>query len=133
MAAMSGLSISMWATGETGAGLANVSYAKLSPDGRVFLRSAPVQNDLSPAPVTMTTRISSSSRTRFHVRMSSSRVSGSIAFIASGRFSVTVATWFSTLTRTLTAPPRRILDFDVYAASYPAAAHDHSAAGRVEV
>jgi len=58
----------------------------------VFFKSEPVQNALSPAPVSTTQRTASSPAARCHAACNSSRVSGSMAFIASGRFSVTMAT-----------------------------------------
>ena len=59
--------------------------------GMKVFRSAPAQN-ASPAPVTIATSSESSSRKSSHVCHSSSWVSGSIAFLASGRLSVTYAT-----------------------------------------
>ena len=63
MAAMMGLSVSMCAAVDADTGLAKVCRAKLSL-GMPLFRSAPAQKAFSPAPVTTTTQISSSLRTR---------------------------------------------------------------------
>ena len=55
-------------------------------------RSAPTQNAL-PAPVTMPTQASSSSRKRSHAAFSSVRTAPVIALSFSGRLYVIVATW----------------------------------------
>ena len=69
--------------------------------GIVFFRSAPAQNALSPAPVTIATQIDGLSRTSVHASDSAPSVSGSSAFIASGRSIVTVATRSATSNRTV--------------------------------
>jgi hypothetical protein len=61
--------------------------------GIIFFRSAPAENAFSPAPVRIATHASGSSRNRIQASISSPCVSGSIAFMASGRFSVIVTTW----------------------------------------
>ena len=58
--------------------------------GIIFLRSAPAQKLFSPAPVRMATHAPSSSRKRVHAWTRASWVSGSIAFMASGRLIVMV-------------------------------------------
>ena len=75
----------MWATG---------SYPRPPENaaGIIFLRSAPAENARSPAPVRMATQAESSSRNRTQAATSASWVSGSIAFIASGRVIVMVNT-----------------------------------------
>ena len=61
-------------------------------------RSMPVQNALSPLPVSTTTRMSSSARSASHRVRQSCCIPAVKALWASGRFSVTVATWSSTST-----------------------------------
>ena len=67
----------------------------------VFFRSAPAQNALPPAPVTIATQMSGLSRISTQASCSAEMVSGSSAFIASGRLMVTVATRSSTSNRTV--------------------------------
>src|SRR5256712_9173512 len=64
--------------------------ASMSPPERAEPRSAPPQKILSPAPVMITERTLSSSRTEFSASFSS-RMSGSLMALAGGRFSVTTA------------------------------------------
>ena len=65
-------------------------YGSYSASG-ISLRSMPVQNARSPAPVSTTTRTSSSSRTWRHTASISSTMVVSNALWTSGRSSVTVA------------------------------------------
>src|SRR5215470_2072202 len=64
--------------------------ASTSPPENAEPRSAPPQKILSPAPVMMTERTLSSSRTEFSASFSS-RISASLIALAGGRFSVTIA------------------------------------------
>ena len=62
------------------------------------LRSMPVQNARSPAPVRTTTRTSSSTRSASHRSRQSRFMPAVKALWASGRFNTTVATWSVTVT-----------------------------------
>ena len=62
------------------------------------LRSMPVQNARSPAPVSTTTRTSSSARSASHRSRQSRCMPAVKALWASGRFRTTVATWSATVT-----------------------------------
>src|SRR5438067_7008606 len=64
--------------------------ASTSPPEKAEPRSAPPQRILSPAPVMMTARTLSSSRTELSTSLSS-RMSGSLIALAGGRLSVTTA------------------------------------------
>src|SRR5712664_1145463 len=64
--------------------------ASMSPPEKAEPRSAPPQKILSPAPVMITERTLSSSRTEFSASLSS-RMSCSLMALAGGRFSVTTA------------------------------------------
>jgi hypothetical protein len=60
--------------------------------GMSFFRSAPAENAFSPAPVRIATQASGSSRNRVHASISYWCISGSTAFMASGRSIVIVTT-----------------------------------------
>src|SRR4051794_3478505 len=75
------------------------------PSPTMLLRSRPVQNARSPAPVSTMTRTSSSVRSRRHNADSSSSIRPSNAFMTSGRLSVTQPT--PSRTSKLTVSTRR--------------------------
>src|SRR5689334_22483300 len=70
--------------------LPNRMNASTSPPEKAEPRSAPPQKILSPAPVMITARTLSSSRTEFSASLSS-RMSASLIALAGGRLSVTIA------------------------------------------
>ena len=63
----------------------------MASKGIIFFRSAPAEKALSPAPVKIATQRSGLSRKSIQALPSSSLVSGSMAFMASGRLMVITA------------------------------------------
>ncbi len=78
-------------------------YSRPVTDG--FFRSAPTQKARSPAPVSTTTRTSRLPSISVQMRCNSASVARSTAFMACGRSSVTVATWFAMVSVAVTATP----------------------------
>src|SRR5258706_11888955 len=87
---MTGLKISQPLSNELMVGFSQNVPGKSPADPAPSRRSAPAQNAL-PAPVTIATHASSSSRNRLNASLRSRRISPLIAFNASGRLYVIVA------------------------------------------
>src|SRR5688500_5909436 len=94
-AAMVGLKSSSPLSNELIVGISQNDAGNEPVDPAPSFRSAPALN-ARPAPVTMATHASLSSRKRSHVALRSVRISPLIALRRSGRLYVIVATWSAT-------------------------------------